>query len=447
LILQTFKRWVQSMHNNENGNDDYEDDQDNNPNPKKLSFDLIPTDYLNQEIRTEVDKIIADNDSDKIMEIGNAVKLRVMQAETNTLKGESINTPLSFELLNFNEILSKPLQFKPVIDGWFCEGDNVLIHASGGTGKSLLTMFLAMFMASGQAFTEPGNTHPLLFDQFPIRNPRNTLFIQSENSRTTMYQRIHSMCEGDSRYRDGLENIFIPELDGDVCLSGMSFSDGIFTDWLIRVVDTIEATRGKRIDVLIIDPFISFFGGKNENDNGEMRAVLDQITKFARKAGVTPILVHHDGKDGLFRGASALHDWARSRIHLVLDKSKQGGPCVKVSHEKNNNGPRFDPLYLRFDDHLIFRVVDSAGAPTEKQQKEIDSCQEVFRTLQQMGGFAKTQDEISKVYMDRTGLSFATSKRRVKTAREKKYIIERWASAGENEHIFMGFELSPYEKF
>lgn len=82
----------------------------------------------------------------------------------------------------------------------------------------------------------------------------------------------------------------------------MSFSDGVFTDWLGHVIDTIEATRGKRIDVVVIDPFISYFGGKNENDNGEMKNVLDQITKFARKARVTPILVHHDGKDGLFRG-------------------------------------------------------------------------------------------------------------------------------------------------
>ncbi|MFA6012769.1 MAG: AAA family ATPase [Desulfobacteraceae bacterium] len=431
------------MQNSENGNDD----QDDNPNPKKLDFDDIPTDIIAPEIQTEVDKIISDNDQAKIMEIGNAVRLRVMQAETNALKGESINAKMLFEFFDFHEILKKHLQFNPVIDGWFCEGDNVLIHASGGTGKSLLTMFLAMFMASGQAFTKPGNSHPLLFDQFPIHRTRNTLFIQSENTRTALYQRVYSMCEGDSRFKAGLENIFIPEIDGDVCLSGMSFSDGVFTDWLGHVIDTIEATRGKRIDVVVIDPFISYFGGKNENDNGEMRNVLDQITKFARKARVTPILVHHDGKDGLFRGASAIHDWARSRIHLTLDKSKDGGPCVKITHEKNNNGPRFDPLYLRFDDHLIFRVVDSSGAPTDKQQKEIDTCQEVFRTLQQMGGFAKNQDEISKVYMDRTGLSFATSKRHVKIAREKKYIIERWEYAVENEHIFVGFELSPYEKF
>lgn len=431
------------MQNSENGNDD----QDDNPNPKKLDFDDIPTDIIAPEIRTEVDKIVSDNDSDKIMEIGNAVKLRVMQAETNALKGESINTPLSFELLNFNEILSKPLQFKPVIDGWFCEGDNVLIHASGGTGKSLLTMFLAMFMASGQAFTEPGNTHPLLFDQFPIRKPRNTLFIQSENSRTALYQRVHSMCEGDSRYRAGLDNIFIPELDGDVCLSGMSFSDGVFTDWLGHVIDTIEATRGKRIDVVVVDPFISFFGGKNENDNGEMRAVLDQITKFARKAGVTPILVHHDGKDGLFRGASALHDWARSRIHLVLDKSKQGGPCVKVSHEKNNNGPRFDPLHLRFDENLIFRVVNEQQVVAGKTNAEIsrENGLAIMETLEQMGGFETRKNNILNTYAEDNKVTLRSAGRAFDSAIKNGHIIEVFEETGiDGGRVSRGFEVNKH---
>lgn len=99
------------MQNSENGDDSYDNDQGYNSNPKILSFDSIPTDYINQEIRTEVNKIVSDNDSDKIMEIGNAVRLRLMQAETNALKGESINAKMSFEFFDFHEILKKHLQF------------------------------------------------------------------------------------------------------------------------------------------------------------------------------------------------------------------------------------------------------------------------------------------------------------------------------------------------
>jgi hypothetical protein len=77
-------------------------DQGYNPNPKKVNFSDIPADIIAPEIRTEVDKIVSDNGSNRTMEIGNAVKLRIMQAETNALKGESVNAQMSFELLNFN---------------------------------------------------------------------------------------------------------------------------------------------------------------------------------------------------------------------------------------------------------------------------------------------------------------------------------------------------------
>jgi RecA-family ATPase len=260
-----------------------------------------------------------------------------------------------YTFIDFNHIYNNPLEFSPVVSGMFNEGDNVVIHAPGGVGKSLFTTYMALFLANRNHVCE-FNSWPKFLGKFSIPKTRTTLFIQNENSQTAMYQRIKKMIDGDSRLRHCLDNLFIPYVKDDICLFGKAFNDDAFIDYLTELITRIETQRNKKIDLVVVDPFISFHESE-ENDNADIRKnVLDKLTDLSKKMRFTPIIVHHDNKNGDIRGASALHDWARSRIHLFHDEMKEK-KYLTLSHKKSNNGPTFEDIDLMLDENLIFRPV------------------------------------------------------------------------------------------
>ncbi|MDI2073354.1 hypothetical protein ABIF68_003496 [Bradyrhizobium japonicum] len=96
----------------------------------------------------------------------------------------------------------------------------------------------------------------------------------------------------------------------------------------------IDEMRRKRIDVLIIDPFVSTHEVE-ENDNNKIQQVANQFTRIANEANASVELVHHinkasgDGKGEVTadsgRGAGALKDKARSvrAINTMSEKEAE----------------------------------------------------------------------------------------------------------------------------
>jgi hypothetical protein len=339
--------------------------------------------------------------------------------------------------VSYRDILNKPLEFEPFLTGFFNREDKLIIHAAGGVGKSMFEDQILLYLASSDQFNEP------LFGQFQAPKPRTALILQTENSQTALYQRLSARCNGEPRFKAGLERIFILSAGDDVCLYGMDFGDedsGGFGDFIVQQIRLIEEEQNCKIDLLVFDPFISF-AGVDENDNRAVRRVLDLISLACGAADVTPMLIHHDSKGGDFRGATAIHDWCRVRVHLTPEQIG-GSNCVKVVCAKSNNLPKFETFYLNLDpETLLFVPYNSDGQPNSKDQRNIDLCREVFRTLKKMGGFADTQELIAREYGRSSGKPFSTAKRHVKLARDKGFIIESW-----DEKKFRGFELSQIEK-
>ena len=71
------------------------------------------------------------------------------------------------------------------------------------------------------------------------------------------------------------------------------------------------AAISKSADLIIIDPFISFFAG-NENESSSVRIFFDMLSAFASKEQKTLLVVHHTSKDGkAYRGSSAIEQACR----------------------------------------------------------------------------------------------------------------------------------------
>jgi hypothetical protein len=83
-----------------------------------------------------------------------------------------------------------------------------------------------------------------------------------------------------------------------------------------------EQIREQHFEVVIIDPVYKFLLGKEENSNGVVANVLEDLTEFCGELGVSLIYVHHHskgnqaGKDSLDRGSGA-GAWARDPDALL----------------------------------------------------------------------------------------------------------------------------------
>lgn len=94
--------------------------------------------------------------------------------------------------------------------------------------------------------------------------------------------------------------------------------------------------------LIIIDPLIAFYNGK-ENDNGDARIFMQQITNLAKKMKKTFAIIHHADKDEKgSRGAGAFADATRLTYFVSKDYSfeKKGDKYEAVP--KNNNKLRFE---------------------------------------------------------------------------------------------------------
>ncbi len=350
----------------------------------------------------------------------------------------------SFSCVTCKDILDKQIELEYIIEGLILKGDLNLIHAPGGLGKSMLALHIALHLAAHG--TDPKNPLGTIFGRFPVPKARTSLFIQAENSTAAMNHRIQAMTTGNPTLKNGLSKVLVLSQYEDTTITGKRFSDPEFCNFVVEHIKEIEE-GGIKIDLLIIDPLISYLDG-NENDSVQTRATLDGISRIAGQAKVTPVLIHHANKGGKeYRGSTAINDWTRNRISLTpvegtkpvskqkseslipkLKKSK----LIKVTHEKCNNFELFDSFLLEMGSDLNFRLAEK-----QLSEKDIENCEQVVQVLKDLGGSAGSQNVLAKAYGEAVDSSEATAKRHIKDAEKAGYICkESTVKDGKETYVY-----------
>ncbi|MCP3397139.1 AAA family ATPase [Bradyrhizobium sp. CCGB20] len=172
----------------------------------------------------------------------------------------------------------------------------------GGGGKSSLEIIDALGMISGSP--------PLSVWYVNLEDPIDE--IQRRVTAAAMHHDINPKVLNEKLFVDsGRDQSFV-----------VVTQRGRETKVVEPVVEAIIAeVRGKGIDVLIIDPFVSTHEVE-ENDNNKIQQVANQFTRIANETNASVELVHHinkasgDGKSEVTavsgRGAGALKDKARA---------------------------------------------------------------------------------------------------------------------------------------
>lgn len=213
-----------------------------------------------------------------------------------------------------------PEERPELVEGLLRVGETMVIGAARGIGKSWMAYGLAAQIARGE-----GN----FLGALPVRRSAKVLIAQGELDEWGAYTRWRKLT-GDSP-PEGVAESFdqwrLRVTSRRVSSGGrdasMNWSES--DEYIEAVLDArVEATITEvGFGVLIVDPWRTFFGGK-ENNNDEAEAGLAKLSELAAKHGTTVVIFAHLGKstegrdpEDLWRGASRLADWAASRVTLL----------------------------------------------------------------------------------------------------------------------------------
>jgi hypothetical protein len=214
----------------------------------------------------------------------------------------------------------------------------------GGIGKSSLTIIEALAMTSGVA----------LLGEF-VKTPLNVWVWNLEDSMDEMQRRIVAAAKHYNISPDKIAGRLYVDSGRvqELLLAAKAKNEPVINTR--QVDDIIETMLERKIDVLIIDPFISAHR-LSENDNGDIDVVVKTLNRIAEKTNSAIEVVHHSRKTKEevtvddARGASALLAAVRSARALngMTEKEAEGYSVeerwryFRAFSGKSNLAPRSD---------------------------------------------------------------------------------------------------------
>lgn len=190
---------------------------------------------------------------------------------------------------------------------------------AGGGGKSAHAVTEALSMATGR---------PLL--DGPLQRPLRIWYINLEDPADEIARRFGAAAKHFSVTKDQIGDRLFTDSGRDQTFVVMR-QDGRTTKVCEPVVQSIiSEIKANKIDVLIVDPFVSTHEVE-ENDNTRIQQVAAQWVRIADEGNCAVELIHHVTKGNLEitadsgRGAGALKDKARSvRVINPMSEAEAG---------------------------------------------------------------------------------------------------------------------------
>lgn len=177
---------------------------------------------------------------------------------------------------------------KWMLGHWVLREEISVVVAPGGAGKSTLLATIALSLATGKS----------LLGKTVWNGPKRVWLWNLEDSIAMMTRsiqaaaKLHGIKPGDLGDRLFLNSA----RDGSPLCTASRTRDGLVLQRPVHEA-LVAALREKKIDVLVIDPFVSSHEA-NENDNGEIDRVAKQWCRVAQEANCSVILCHHTSKAG-----------------------------------------------------------------------------------------------------------------------------------------------------
>ena len=248
-----------------------------------------------------------------------------------------------FNFLDFSTIQEKTPKFLLEDILPIQENEINIISAAGGSGKSYLSLFIAL--------------------QYISNYKENRAFLWlSEDEIGVSKKRATSLCKVH-------HNLTINQR---ITVIGKETQVFHFVDKNLNVNSKFELMKQqlKEFSLIVIDPLIAFFGA-DENSNADARFFMSLLNKWCVDENKTIILIHHHSKasgtnKSSARGASAFID--ACRMHYVIEKVENDSRSRKVVIDKTNHfsSEKHDYTIKLFDTKVEVKTFE----PQKETQKK-----------------------------------------------------------------------------
>ena len=277
--------------------------------------------------------------------------------------------PVKWSQASLSEFVSSrdaPPGVRRIVDGWIATKSVVLMSATGGGGKTTISVVLAMLLAGGMRFADK---EPVSEEEDPLRSrgPMRTMYISAEEDFDEMKLRFWANLHGNDEfdlYTDVInENLSIFSF-ADADYQAMyrynrfdRYDTHEFTEHFnifeSKINDAIE--EGNPYKVVFIDNVSKVFSGE-KSDEVSVSAFLGRMSAMCIANDMTIVMIGHDGKTNKDRsenetylGSVAWDYTPRTRWSLRTgwideEDAENGGTTTKevkvLTVSKNNLGKR-----------------------------------------------------------------------------------------------------------
>ncbi|RQZ40045.1 DNA primase [Burkholderia sp. Bp9099] len=221
-----------------------------------------------------------------------------------------INLPLSVAFAD-----DLPDAFEPpdeLVQGLLTVGGASVLYGDSNSGKTFFVIDMAAAVARGAEWlgrqTEPGMVLYLAAE-----SPA------SVKARLQAYQRHHQTVVPNFAIVQNAVNLF--DGDGD-------------TEAIIATVRQLEASRGRKVRLIVGDTLARMSAGANENAGQDMGRVIERFDRIRTECKAHFLLIHHSGK----AVAAGARGWSGIRAAVDTEIEITDGPagrCAEVTKQRD----------------------------------------------------------------------------------------------------------------
>jgi putative DNA primase/helicase len=247
-------------------------------------------------------------------------------------------TARSVSVLDFLAMDLPPRQW--LVEGLIQERDITMLHAWRGVGKTHFVGHLAWAVASGTSFL-----------RYEVPKPAGVLLVDGEMPREDLKRRFsdcaHSFdVEPKAPFRLLCGDVLPDEIPSLATPEGQTLIEA-------------ELNAFPEVRLLILDSISTLCNVAPAENDAESWTGMQQWLLKLRRRGVSPLIVHHDGKGGAQRGTSKREDVVSQSIHLK-----------RPSDYNASQGARFEVVLEKASSEKLLAMLQS-GIKLEAAYKEL----------------------------------------------------------------------------
>ena len=232
---------------------------------------------------------------------------------------------------------------KFLVDGTFPLGVPIIFSAAGDAGKGMMTLDLAMKVASGQPLSESFGSS--------IGEFGNVVIFTAEDDEAEMHRRIERLDPNNLRftYRHELRVVSLPNVGGVFPIL-QDTRDGYSTSEEFNKLYE-QLLQMNDLKLIIFDPLASFVHADVNADPAAGAALTGLLAQIGTETGASVVMCHHMTKIKddtiistpeqarlLIRGTSALVDGVRCAFALwQVDEATGRRRCMDIGTEYERN--------------------------------------------------------------------------------------------------------------